>query len=103
VSAHGTIRRKLWRWRYRFDGKEKMMALGEYPLVTLKDARERHFAARKMLAAGIDPMAERNAEAEDKQREAQECHIIQVARDAIGTGFCSLLGMGQFFRGGLRG
>jgi hypothetical protein len=71
VSAHRTIRRKLWRWRYRFDGKEKMMALGEYPLVTLRDARERRFAARKMLAAGIDPMAERNAEAEDKQREAE--------------------------------
>ncbi len=28
---------KLWRWRYRFDGKEKMMALGEYPLVSLKE------------------------------------------------------------------
>jgi hypothetical protein len=31
---------KLWRWRYRFDGREKMMALGESPLVTLKEARE---------------------------------------------------------------
>jgi hypothetical protein len=48
---------KLWRWRYRFDGKEKMMALGEYPLVTLNQARELHFAARKTLAAGIDPMS----------------------------------------------
>ena len=33
---------KLWRWRYRFDGKEKMMALGEYPLGSLKEARERN-------------------------------------------------------------
>jgi Arm DNA-binding domain len=32
---------KLWRWRYRFDGKEKMMAFGEYPFVTLKEALER--------------------------------------------------------------
>src|SRR3984893_19405910 len=62
---------KLWLWRYRFDGKEKMMALGEYPLVTLKEARERHFAARKALAAGIDPMAERKAEAEAKQKGAE--------------------------------
>lgn len=62
---------KLWRWRYRFDGTEKMMALGEYPLVTLKEARERHFAARKVLAAGIDPMAERKAEAEAKQKVAE--------------------------------
>src|ERR1700737_718373 len=62
---------KLWRWRYRFDGKEKLMALGEYPLVNLGEARELHFAARKTLAAGIDPMAERKAEAEAKQREAE--------------------------------
>ena len=47
------------------------MALGEYPLVTLKEARERHFAARKALAAGIDPMAERKAEAEAKQKGAE--------------------------------
>ncbi len=62
---------KLWRWRYYFEGKEKMMAFGEYPLVSLKDARELHFAARKILAAGIDPMAERKAEAESKQKEVE--------------------------------
>ena len=47
------------------------MALGEYPVVSLAQARERHFAARKKLAAGIDPMAERKAEAEIRQREAK--------------------------------
>ena len=62
---------KLWRWRYRFDGKEKMMALGEFPLITLKEARERHAQARKALAGGIDPMAERKAEGEAKQRTAE--------------------------------
>jgi integrase len=62
---------RLWRWRYRFDGTEKMMALGEYPLITLKVARERHFAARQKLAAGIDPMMERKAEAESREREAE--------------------------------
>ena len=62
---------KLWRWRYRFEGKEKLMALGEYPLVNLGQARELHFAARKTLAAGIDPMAQRKAESEAKQREAE--------------------------------
>jgi len=61
---------KLWRWRYRVDGKEKMMALGEYALVSLKEARERHSEARKALANGIDPMAERKAEGEAKQKEA---------------------------------
>jgi integrase len=62
---------KLWRWRYRFGGKEKLMALGEYPVVSLAHARERHFVARKKLAAGIDPMAERKAEAEDRQVKAE--------------------------------
>ena len=63
---------KLWRWRYYFEGKEKMMALGEYPLVTLKEARERQFESRKTLTAGIDPMAERKAEAEAKQSEVEK-------------------------------
>src|ERR1035437_2827883 len=53
---------KLWRWKYRFDGTEKLMALGRYPEVALADARERRDAARKRLANGIDPMAERMAE-----------------------------------------
>src|ERR1700722_89299 len=62
---------KLWRWRYRFGGKEKLMALGEYPVVNLAQARERQLAARKKLAGGVDPMAERKAEAESQQREAE--------------------------------
>jgi integrase len=62
---------RLWRWRYRFEGKEKMMALGEYPLVSLSGARDLHFAARKTLTAGVDPMAERKAEAEAKQRRTE--------------------------------
>jgi len=47
------------------------MALGEYPLVNLGQVRELHFESRRILAAGIDPMAERKAEAETKQREAE--------------------------------
>jgi len=53
---------KLWRWKYRFDGAEKLMALGRYPEVALADARERRDAARKRLANGSDPMAERMAQ-----------------------------------------
>jgi Arm DNA-binding domain len=44
---------KLWRWRYRLDRKEKLMALGKYPIVSLARARELHFTGRKTLAAGI--------------------------------------------------
>jgi integrase len=53
---------KLWRWKYRYAGAEKLMALGRYPEITLADARERRDAARKRLANGADPMAERKAE-----------------------------------------
>ncbi len=53
---------KLWRWKYRFEGREKLMTFGSYPDVPLSQARERHAAARKLLAKGIDPMAQRKAE-----------------------------------------
>jgi integrase len=53
---------RLWRWKYRFDGKEKLMALGTYPELSLADARERHAMARRQLVNGIDPMGERKAE-----------------------------------------
>lgn len=43
---------KLWRWLYRFDQKEKLMALGEYPAVTLVEARDHPLAAHKLLAGG---------------------------------------------------
>ncbi|HEV2136556.1 MAG TPA: integrase arm-type DNA-binding domain-containing protein [Terracidiphilus sp.] len=56
---------KLWRYAYRFDGKQKLMAFGGYPDVSLEQARERHQEARKLLADGKDPMAERKARREE--------------------------------------
>ena len=47
---------KYWRMKYRFAGKEKRLALGVYPHVTLSEARERRANARKLLAAGKDPV-----------------------------------------------
>lgn len=47
---------KLWQLRYRFAGKEKTLSLGQYPVVSLKSAREWALEARKLLAAGLDPM-----------------------------------------------
>lgn len=46
---------KLWRLAYRFDGKQKLLALGAFPEVGLKDAREAKERAKKLLAVGIDP------------------------------------------------
>jgi Arm DNA-binding domain len=42
---------RLWRWRYIFEGKEKLMSFGAYPAVTLMAAREAHEKARKVLAS----------------------------------------------------
>ncbi len=55
---------KWWRFKYRCDGKEKQLSLGVYPDVSLKDARERRDDARKLVAKGIDPSANRKAEKE---------------------------------------
>ena len=46
---------KWWRYKYRFNGKEKLLAQGAYPDIGLADARELHTQARKTLAAGNDP------------------------------------------------
>jgi Arm DNA-binding domain len=50
-----------WRFRYRFGGKCKTLALGPYPVVTLDWARSRHKSFRDLLAHGIDPSALKTA------------------------------------------
>jgi len=61
---------KWWRLKYRFEGKEKLLSLGTYPDVTLKDARERRDSARKQLADGIDPSHSRKAQKSMRQVQA---------------------------------
>lgn len=53
---------KLWRWKYRYAGREKRLALGIYPEVGLAEARAKHVEARKVLSAGIDPGEQRKVE-----------------------------------------
>ncbi|MDP2359008.1 MAG: tyrosine-type recombinase/integrase [Beijerinckiaceae bacterium] len=50
---------KLWRHAYRFDKKQKLVALGAYPIVSLAKARAGRDANKALLAAGIDPSAQR--------------------------------------------
>ena len=52
---------KWWRLKYRFGGKEKLLSLGTYPLVSLKDARGRRDEAKKLLEGGVDPGLHRQA------------------------------------------
>lgn len=50
---------RWWRFKYRYGGKEKLLSLGTYPTVGLRQARESREAARQLLAQGIDPSVER--------------------------------------------
>lgn len=59
VSPPGS---KWWRWKYRFDGKEKRLALGVYPRVTLKEARKRRDEARELLDRAVDPAENRKVQ-----------------------------------------
>ena len=52
---------RYWRWKYRVDGREKTLAIGVYPDVSLARAREFRDDARRQLAQGIDPGARRQA------------------------------------------
>jgi integrase len=80
VRASGN---KLWRMKYRFEGKEKLLSFGQYPEVTLKEAREKTFEARVKIHNGIDPMAEKKAEKEARiEAEVEEANNFEaIARE----------------------
>lgn len=67
---------KLWRLKYRFGGKEKRLAIGPFPDVGLKPAREARDSARSLLATGIDPSA---------HKKQQKAALIQTTDGAFNT------------------
>jgi integrase len=71
---------RYWRLKYRHLTKEKRLALGVYPEVSLKDARDKAVVARKAIHAGIDPSAARQAEKQKKLAEAENT-LQAVAAD----------------------
>lgn len=70
---------KYWRLQYRFGGKQKMLALGIYPEISLAEAREKRNAARKLIANGFDPSEKRKEVKEEQQKEFNT--FEKVARD----------------------
>jgi hypothetical protein len=52
---------RYWQYRYRFQGREKLVALGCYPEIPIESARARHQAVRQMLGIGVDPADQRKA------------------------------------------
>lgn len=71
---------KYWRMNYRFDGKQKLLALGVYPAVSLAKARKRREKARELLADGIDPNSAKQEERQAKTDAAVNT-FEAVARD----------------------
>lgn len=53
---------KLWRFRYRIDGKENVFAIGDYPSIALAEVRAEHGKARALVKQGIHPSHSRQAE-----------------------------------------
>ncbi|MBN3064383.1 integrase arm-type DNA-binding domain-containing protein [Pectobacterium aquaticum] len=67
---------KYWRLRYRSDGKEKTLALGVYPEVSLSEARQKRDEARKLIAAGVDPNEHKKAVKTQQQDDAQTFEVV---------------------------
>ncbi|MDM3203063.1 tyrosine-type recombinase/integrase [Citrobacter sp. Cf097] len=61
--------KKVWRMRYRFDGKEKTLVIGPYPQISLTEARSKQSEAKMKLLAGVDP-AEQKQAIKKKEKEA---------------------------------
>ncbi|MEM0934991.1 MAG: integrase arm-type DNA-binding domain-containing protein [Pseudomonadota bacterium] len=60
---------KLWHLKYRFRGKEKLLCFGPYPVLSLKDAREKRDQAKRQLIDGLDPSEQRKQARLQDERE----------------------------------
>ncbi|MBW6011767.1 integrase [Klebsiella sp. 11263] len=69
---------KYWRFQYRFSGKQKVLALGVYPTISLADARRKRDEARKLISNGIDPSEKKK---EDKIEQSGALTFEAVARN----------------------
>ncbi|MDP2264177.1 MAG: integrase arm-type DNA-binding domain-containing protein [Hydrogenophaga sp.] len=78
---------RRWFWKYRFGNKEKRLALGTYPAVSLKQARSERDAARRTLQSGSDPSKRRQIERLEAQlieantfeEVARELHVTKAS------------------------
>lgn len=80
MYLHVTATGKYWRMSYRFTGKQKTLALGVYPDVSLAKARQRREKAREQLADGIDPGVAKREEKQARTEAAANTFEV-VSRD----------------------
>ena len=77
ITSRGS---KLWRLKYRYLGKEKKLSIGEYPIISLAEARERREEAKKLLAAGQDPSLAKQEAKQEMVKETQNTFEV-IARE----------------------
>lgn len=78
---------KLWRMKYRIHGKEKLLSIGRYPEISLREARNIRDDARQQLAKGIDPSQAKQARILNEKREQMNTfrHVAEEYRHKIVT------------------
>jgi len=84
---------KWWRFKYLFEGKEKLLSLGVYPDISLAEARNRRQDARTLVAKGIDPSSDRKIVKEQKaERSANSFELIarELHKNQVGNKAWSL-------------
>ena len=95
---------RWWRFKYRLDGKERLLSMGTYPDTGLKAAREKRDRARSLLAAGVDPSEARRAEKASRtapvlnsfEAVAREWHAtIHLAKVSVGHAARTLIRLEQ--------
>ena len=70
---------KLWRMKYRFNGKPGLLALGKYPEISLEQARKKRIEARELIARGIHPSEAKKAlKAANRERAANTFAVIAL-------------------------
>ena len=57
--------KKVWQLRYKLDGKEKVMTVGKYPLMSLQEARDKAWLAKKDVSVGVDPVKAKKLSVKD--------------------------------------
>ena len=94
IATNGS---KYWRFKYRFNGKEKLLALGVYNQITLAEARKRRDKARELLANEVDP-GKLKQETKRLGKIVAENSFESIAREWIKTVCINLLILFSFRR-----
>ncbi|MHA6766984.1 Arm DNA-binding domain-containing protein [Sphingobium ummariense] len=88
VNPNGSL---LWRVKFRFHGIEKKMALGRYPDISLREAREKRDEAREYLEQGGDPVAHRKQERLKAEAAARTTFRVVAVKRPFNCGYPSSL------------